>query len=339
MNAVVKENQIVEFNEFEAKLSEFKGRYEGVVYDLTDPKQDKQARSDRYAIAKVISALDAKHKEIKAPLKEKVDLIDGERKRIKDQLLEVQGSIVQQIEAHEAKEQARKDALMARVQAIYGLAEFGEFEKPTAVQLAERLEKVKATEIADSFEEFKAEAALAKESSTKKLEALHSERVKYEAEQAELERLRKEAEARERAEREERIRKEAAEKAQREAEEKAKREAERVEQEKRELAQKAEREKREAEEKAARAIREAEERAARAAKEERERIEREQREKAAREEAERRAEAAKKAKREHREKIHNQAIEDLQAWYDKDTATAVVEAIANGEIRNVAINY
>lgn len=340
MNAVVKENAIIEFNEFEAKLTEFKGRYEGVVYDLTDPAQDKQARSDRFAIAKVISALDDKHKELKAPLKIKTDLIDGERKRIKDQLLDVQGKIKSQIEEHEAKIQARKDALTARVQAIYALAEFGEFEKPTAVQLAERLDRAKGTEIDDSFEELKAEAALAQVSTIKKLEALHADRLKYESEQAELDRLRKETEDRERADREERIRKEAEAKAQREAEEKAKREADRVEREKREAAEASERAIKAAEDARIKAEQDAKQAAEKAAKAERERIEREQREAAAKAEAERKADEAKKAKQEHRAKIHKQAKESLVAkGIDDATATKIVELIRDGEIKNVSITY
>jgi hypothetical protein len=342
MNAVVEEqkNQIVEFNEFEAKLYEFKKRYDNVVYDLTDPNEEKKARSDRFAIAKVISALDAKHKEIKAPLKEKVDLIDGERKRIKDDLLDVQGKIKAQIEEHEAKIQAHKDMLQGKVDSIYTLAEFGEFEKPTAEEYAQRLSQAKEVEIDDSYEELKAEAALAQVSVIKKLEALHADQAKHEAEQAELERLRKEAEARERADREERIRREAAEQAQKAAEEKAKAEAERVEREKREAAAAHERAIKQAEEARIKAEQEAKQAAERAAKEERERIEREQREAAAKAEAERKAEEAKKAKQEHRAKIHKQAKESFMAnGLDETVSTAIVELIRDGKIKNVTINY
>jgi colicin import membrane protein len=340
MNAVVKENQIVEFYEFEAQLTEFKGRYEGVVYDLSDPKQDKQARSDKYAIARVISALDDRHKELKAPLKIKTDLIDGERKRIKDQLLDVQGKIKSQIDEHEAAIQAKKDALLARVQSIYALAEFGEYEKPTAAQLAERLTKAKAAEIDDTFEDMKAEAALAQVSTVKKLEALHTERVKHEAEQAELDRLRKESEARDRADREERIRKEAESKAQKEAEEKAKREADRVEREKREAAELSERAIKAAEDAMIKAEQESKLAAERAAKAERERIEREQKAAAEKAEAERKADEAKKAKQEHRAKIHKQAKESFVAnGFDDALATKAVELIRDGQIKNVTITY
>lgn len=67
MSAVLEtiDNPIAEFKEFDKQLSEFLSQYDGVVYDLTDPKQEKTARSDKYAIGKAISALDARHKEIK----------------------------------------------------------------------------------------------------------------------------------------------------------------------------------------------------------------------------------------------------------------------------------
>src|SRR3990167_280480 len=114
----VPKTDIVEFDEFAGKLAEFRQRYDGVVYDLAVPEQEKQARSDRYAIGKVVSALDAKHKELKEPLKRQTDLIDGERKRIKDDLLSIQDRIKSQIETHEAKIAAHEEELQARVEFI-----------------------------------------------------------------------------------------------------------------------------------------------------------------------------------------------------------------------------
>jgi len=55
--------EVVEFREFEKNLSEYKYRYEGVIYDITVPEQDKQARSDKLAIGKVIAKLDSAHKD------------------------------------------------------------------------------------------------------------------------------------------------------------------------------------------------------------------------------------------------------------------------------------
>lgn len=236
------ENSIVEFNEFEAKLQEFKSDFVGVVYDLTDPEQDKQARSDRLTIGKVVSALDSKHKELKAPLKEKTDLIDSERKRIKDDLLSVQDGIKAQIKARDDEIAAQAEALQFKVDFFPTLAQFDPLTTPTAAMVADRLEKAKAVNVDDSYEHRKADATLAQVEAIKTLEALHAECVKREQEQAELAKLQREKAEREQAEHEEKIRKEAADRATKEAEAKAAREREAEKQAQREAEEKAERE-------------------------------------------------------------------------------------------------
>lgn len=334
------ENQIAEFNEFEFKLEAFKKKYDGVVYDLDDPDQDKQARSDRLSVGKVIASLDRKHKELKAPLKEKVDLIDGERKRIKDDLLNVQGKIKGQIEAHEQKIAEHAEMLGNKVQAIYDLGEFGEFEKPDSESLKARLCALKEIEIDDSYEFRKADATLAEVETVKKLSTMLAEVMKQEAEQAELERLRKEKEERERADREEKIRQEAAAKAKLDAENKAKAEQERAEQEKTaaiKAQQEAEQRAKFAAENAERQAREA---AEQAAQKERARIEREHKEALAREAAKTKAEEAKKAKQAHRAKIHKQAKDCfIKEGYSDKEASKIVTLIKDGLIKNIVIEY
>jgi hypothetical protein len=342
MNAQIKEvnTALVEFNEFESKLAEFKNQYDGVVYDLTDPKQDKKARSDKYAIAKVISALDDRHKELKAPLKERVDMIDGARKRIKDQLLEVQEKIKSQIETHEAQIKAKEDAILQRITAIRNLAIFGEFEKPNSGELTARLNNAKSVEIDDSFESQKAYAALAQTETVKLLEKLLADRIQYESEQAELERLRKETAERERADREEKIRAEAAENAKRIAEEAARREREEADLKAQQEIIEAQRKQKEAEEAAKRAEQKAKDDAEKAVKAERERAEREQKAAAEKAEQERIAEEAKKAKLTHRAKIHKEAKQSfIDAGLDEKSAESVVTMIKDGLIKNVSIAY
>ena len=309
-------NQIIEFNEFEAKMQEFKRQYDGVVYDLTVPEQDKKARSDRYTIGKVISALDERHKEIKAPLKEKVDLIDGERKRIKDELLDVQGKIKSQIDAHEAKIQAHQETLSAKVEALR--LNMDNLTSISANGLATLRDNLINTVIDETYEDHKDEAESVRTESVGKLEGMIAARVKYEADQAELEKLRKESEARAQAERDDKIRCEATERARHEAEEKAKREIEAAQ----------------------RKQYEAEQAAKRAEQEARDKMEREQRDAAAKAEAERKAEEARKAKTKHREKIEKEAKTSLvNLAIDEELASQIVEAIKQGLIKNVTINY
>ena len=222
---------VAEFVEFETKLQEFKEKYIDVVYDLDDEDQGKQARSDKKEIGVVISALDSTHKRKKAPLKAEVDLLDGERKRIKDDLLGVQLKIKSQIEEHERKIQEHAEMLQDKVDAIRYHAEVGDMHIPTnqlsAADLKERLVMIKSLDVDDSYEHRKADATLAQIDTIKTLEGLLTDRLKHEEEQAELERLRTEAAARAQAEREEQIRKEAvAAEAQRAADETQRKEKE-----------------------------------------------------------------------------------------------------------------
>lgn len=329
-------NKIVEYDEFEGKLAKFKSQYVGVVYDLTDPEKEKEAKSDRLAIGKVIASLDRKHDEIKAPFKEKVDLIDAERKRIKDGLLEVQNGIKDQIKEHEQKIADHAEMLGNKVQAIYDLGEFGEFEKPDSESLKARLIALKEIEIDDSYEFRKADATLAEVDTVKKLSAMLAEALKYEAEQAELERLRKEEEARKQAEHEERIKREAAEQAKAEAEriaEQARLDAEAEAKRKLEAAEKAKRQ-------AEQAKIAAENAAKVAAEKERERIEKERQEAEAKAEKERQADEAKKAKQTHRAKIHKEAKKSLvNIGLSDDVATDIVTAIKDGLIKHIKVEY
>jgi hypothetical protein len=206
---------IVEFNQFESDLAEYKAKYQDVVYDLTVPAQEKQARSDRLSIGKKVAELDRVHAAVKAPLKAQVDLLDGERKRIKDGLLLIQDRIKSQIAEHDAKIQAIEDGLNARVDAIKALSIF-EFQ-PTTANVQERLDTLNAITVDESFAHHAANALLAHKTSLSMLTVALAVATKAEADAAELERLRQESESRERQEREARIAAEATAKAEKAA--------------------------------------------------------------------------------------------------------------------------
>ena len=198
--------RIVEFNEFEVKLSEFKGKYTGVVYDLSDKKQDKQARSDRMAIGKVVSALDAAHKDIKAPLLAKTKLLDGERKRIKDDLQCVQSKIGNQIKKHEDGIREAAEAIQLRIDSIVNVGLWDAETILNSAQLTERLGSLKAIIIDDSFSDRKGDAAIAKDNVSQRLSGFISDALEYESEQSEIEVRRIEKEKIERAAEDEKIR-------------------------------------------------------------------------------------------------------------------------------------
>ena len=372
----VPKTAIIEFDEFAGKLAEFKIRYDGVVYDLTVPEQEKKARSDRFSIGKVISRLDEAHKALKAPLKEKVDLLDGERKRIKDDLLAVQDKIKSQIETHEAKIAAHEEGLQARVDEIRLLAVFqndlyrvighaGEIITsvpftPDSVEVNRRLSILAKIEVDDTFEHRKADAALAKMETTELLKKALLEAELHEAEQAELTRLRKEKEDRERADREEKIRLDAISAAEAKAKEQAEqakiaqeRAEERIkaaEAQSKAIKEKAEREAVAAQE---RAKKEQSEAVARAERAERERIAKEQAEKAAREAAEKKAEESRVAKKSHRAKVEREAADSIlnQFATDDDDADGgsytigtdnvrfIIGCIRDGKIAHVRLEY
>lgn len=358
--------RIDQFAEFEANMSEFKQRYDGVVYDLDDPKQNRQARSDRLAIGKVISRLDKAHKELKGPLLEQVRVVDGERKRIKDSLLDIQGKIKAQIEQHEARIEAEKQRVQSLIDHITGLAEFD--AEPDSSVITARLADLQAINPeAEEYAPRQADATLAHRQVSRTLDIMLADRVKYEAEQAELARLRAEEEARKQAEHEERIRKEAAEREKRIAEENARKQAEaakRREQAIEEKKRRAERRAKEAEEKSAmmakaakrreaemkkRAEQEAKDAAERAIQEERRRVEEVWRQKEEKRKADEAKAARKAANKRHRAQVRQMALEDLvkvcsaaQSETGRTTeqlAEAVFLAAVNGEIRHVKVHF
>ena len=348
MNAVIEESisNIVEFNEFEAQLVVLEKDYGTRVYDLTDPLQDKAARSDRMKVAKTITALETARKSLKSEAQERVKLVDGEGKKIRDRLETVKTSIKDQIDKHELAIQAHAEMLQSRVELIRSLGEVDDVDI-TSDSYKARLEECKGINVDDSFEDRKADATLAQVETVKKLEGLLEARLKYEAEQAELEKLRQEQreqvmkilqekEEQERADREEKIRLDAETKAKQEVEDEAKRKVEDA-QRKQLLAQKHERE---ANEKAEQERKKLIDDALKAETVAREKIQQEQREQEAKETAERLAEEAKKAKKEHRAKIHTEAKQCLvDSGYDDATATNIVKLIRDGAIKNISINY
>jgi colicin import membrane protein len=340
--AVVIENEptgIVEFNQFKSDLAEYKSKYENVVYDLTVPAQEKQARSDRLAIGKKVAELDRVHAAIKAPLKAQVDLLDGERKWIKDELLSVQDRIKSQIAEHESKLQAIEDGLNARVEAIKALSVF-EFQ-PTSAHIQERLDTLSVITIDESFVHHAANALLAHKTSLATLTALLEVTTKAEAEAIELARLRQESEAREREEREAKIAADAKQKAEQDAAESIERERQaklKAEQDARDTAERAKKQASEAAVKAEQAQKDAVAAAEKAAQQKAEQVERDR---LAAAEKERKEAEKREANKKHCAAINNTAATALVecAGISMDQAKAVITTIAKGSVPAVSIRY
>jgi len=338
MNQIATIDVNTELKPFRDQLAEFHDRFDGLVYDLDDPKKRKQAGSDRMSVAKVVTALDARHKEIKAPLAEAVRLVDGGRKEIKDDLLGIRDGIADQIKAHDQKEEDRKNSILARVNEFRALMD--ELIDLDSKQLSERLEIAEAFTPDETLEEFKGWGDESKTQVLKALTERYAEVLKHETEQAELAELRAQKEAREQAERDEQIRQDAAEKAEREHKEAL----DKADRERQEAVERAEQQKKQAEidAKAAaeKADKDAQEAAQLAIEKERERVEREKEIEADRIADERKAEEKRQANQKHRSKIHKAAKDSLiREGIEPDTATQIVELIKDGKIAYVEIRY
>jgi colicin import membrane protein len=343
--------QLEAFNPFREKLDEFKKRYDGIVYNLRDKKQEKQARSDRRSIGSVISKLDQSHAKIKAPLLAHVRLIDGARKEIKDQLLEVQNKIKDQIKAHEE----RGKELQRRIDSISGLIFFNT-DDPNSFEIQQHLDTAQKIKIVD-FEDRTLDATEAREAVIKSLKQKLDKRIYHERVEEEVELLRKEKEERAREEMEERIRSEAeaaarkaleAEAAARKALEEKIEEANRKAEEER-MAEKIEEANREAEKQrmAAQIAKKEAEQIAKKEAEMRAKLEmaieqanQEEKKRADAERIERERAAFDEEYEEHRNEIHLEIIADFsRLGFDIDDTKAYIKAIAKGSIRHLKIQY
>lgn len=308
--------EIAEYTQTEAALAELRHRFEGVIFDVSTTKGDKEARGFRKELVSLRTGLEAKRKELKAPALARAKAIDDEAKRITGEILALEAPLDDQIKAEEARKEAEKEARAAaearrvaahqeRIAEIRGA--IGAAAHASSVLVAEHIGDVERIAIGPDFEEFQGQAQLAKDETLDKLRAMHAAALQREAEEAER-RAAQEAEAarlaaereelaRLRAEQQEREAQAAAARAEedrkareaREAEERAHAEKLAAERAAHEAEMKA---KREAQEKA-----EAEARAARAAEEkrlaeERAELQRQRDEQAARERAAKEAAAA-----------------------------------------------
>lgn len=213
MNAQVSEvlpattTAVAEYTETARGLAELRQQLEGVEFDCTTSAGDKQARESRRALVSLRTNLEAKRKELKAPLLERSRLIDDEAKRITGEVVKLEQPIDAVIRAEEARreairaereriEQARVDAHRKRIQAIRDSA-LELVSAPSSV-IEQAIEDV--AKLPGDFEEFQDEAAAAQEAATAKLHELLTVAKENERLQAELRAQREEQDRRRRVE-------------------------------------------------------------------------------------------------------------------------------------------
>ena len=343
--------------------------------DLSTVSSRKEIAALAYKVTRTKTAIDAAGKKLNEDARAKINAVDAQRRKIREELDTLADTVRKPLTEWEAAEEARIENIkstLAHIDAC-GKGIIGGEPQAFGVLFRELEEKII---IDDSFGEFKEQAEAAKSDALAKLKIAFDAHQKAEADRIELEKLRAEKEERDRLEAE-RVEKErlAREQAEREAIEKAeheqalKREAEAAERAKKEAEARAQAEKERQEQLAAeqkareeRAAQEAREQVEREAREAIERAEREKaeaiakaeeearivRENAERAEQERIAEAkriadeqaARDADKAHRSTIMKAAKEAIMdQGTDEETAKKIVLAVIAGEIPNVMLRF
>jgi colicin import membrane protein len=196
--------------------------------DATTEAGRKEIKSLAYKIARSKTALDGLGKEHVAELKRMADVIDADRRIIKDRLDALQEEVRKPVTDWEDAEKRRVEQHENALSAIRAAAVIG--PAVTSAQIAERAQLVMTIAKRD-WQEFANQGELAIKETTEALHTAMTAAVKREDEAAELARLRAEAAAREQKDREEQIAREAAAKATAEAEARAQADIARLEQE------------------------------------------------------------------------------------------------------------
>lgn len=340
-------SEIFKPNGADSLLLKIKEEVKKFTPDMTTAKGRKEIASMAHRVAKSKTYLDALGKDLVSEWKENSKRVDGERRKIRDELDKLKEEVRKPLTDWE---NAEKERVERAKNFISGLTAYtDEYDHSnTSADVSDALVQLKKEKFPTDLNEFKDTAETELKNSLLYLEQLQEQLIEREREQAELERLRKEEEIRKQKEREEQIRKEAEEKAKREAEEKAEKERQAALERERALAREKEIEEKrriEAEERAERERLAAIQRE----KEIQERAKREKEEAIAAEKKRQEIEAAREAEKErkrkaderHRETINQNAIECLthKLGLDRATAAKVIESISREEIENVFINY
>lgn len=197
---------VAEYTPIAAALAAARARYQGVVWDLTTTRGNEDARRARRELVSLRTGLEARRKELKAPLLAQAKLVDDEARRITAELLQLEEPIDELIRAderrreeeraaREAAEKARVAGIRERIAAIVAQPVKAARIRSSAL-LRTAIDTLAAQEIDGSFEEFAGEARAAHAQS---LDAMREMLAAIEAQEAEAARLREEREAQERA--------------------------------------------------------------------------------------------------------------------------------------------
>ncbi len=199
-----KPQQLQEYDPFVAQLAELEHYNATVVFDYETPAGNREARSHVYKLRQTKAAVEGVRKQLKAESLERGRRIDGEAKQIRERIEAMIEGHVEQLDAVEAREQARRDEIQARFDELtaLGISESESSELLPSAMLKAQLEKLRAYTIDGKFAERMAEALKLREelainladcvARSEAAEAAEAERKRIEAERAEAERAERE---------------------------------------------------------------------------------------------------------------------------------------------------
>ena len=186
---------VAEYTPIAAALAAARARYQDVVWDLTTTRGNEDARRARRELVSLRTGLEARRKELKAPLLAQAKLVDDEARRITAELLQLEEPIDALIRADERRREeeraAREAAERARVAAIQAKIKTIMDQPIKAVRirssalLQTAIDNLAAQEIsADEFEEFAEDARLAHAEALAAMRTMLAEIREREAEEA-----------------------------------------------------------------------------------------------------------------------------------------------------------
>lgn len=101
---------IAAYSPVAAGLAELRHRFDGVVFDVSTTKGEKEARGFRKELVTLRTTLESKRKELKAPALAYAKRIDDEAKAITLEILGLEEPIDAQIKAEEARKESERAA-------------------------------------------------------------------------------------------------------------------------------------------------------------------------------------------------------------------------------------
>src|SRR5208337_3295950 len=200
-------------------LERIKIEVRAVPTDISTERGRKAVASLAFKIAKTKTFIGDRHDELVSKEKRRLGLIDGEWKRIREDLDALKVEVRKPLTDWEQTEQDRVDAHEHHIGRLESATILP--SNATTAQIAERIAELEADDLSQ-MDEFLKRAMEAKAKALEELRSRHARSVQQDADRAELGRLRVEKEQRDREERERQI----AEQATKDAEAKAARQVE-----------------------------------------------------------------------------------------------------------------